>query len=118
MRYNKKRVKYVTIALISILIINSLASALNPDPLDSIKNQVYNDLAASTLTEPTGYTGSDYLSTLDGILKFFQQQQKTTGDVTSGLGSIIDPYKNRSLDRIRSRNTKTDRSNIRPLFQG
>jgi hypothetical protein len=67
-------------------------AALAADPLQSVKDQVYDSLASAQAPAPTGVTRGDYLETLDGIVTFFRAYQQTTGTLSSGLGSIIDPY--------------------------
>ncbi|MEN8127820.1 MAG: hypothetical protein ABFR90_08445 [Planctomycetota bacterium] len=77
-----------------VLYANTAIAALDPDPLQSVKDQVYSNLQTAPAPTNTGFTRTSYLETLDGIIGFFRTQQQMTGDLSSGLGSIIDPYTN------------------------
>ena len=98
---NKRHVNNIQIVrvfvLVTVLFPGSYVFALDADPLHGVKDQVYSDLCGLAAPTATRYSSDDYLSTLNGIVGFFKGYQQTTGDVSSGLGSILDPYKNREF---------------------
>ncbi len=82
----------VSVCVSLVCCVNQTVAALAADPLQSVKDQVRDSLASAQAPAPTGVTRGDYLETLDGIVTFFSAYQQTTGTLSSGLGSIIDPY--------------------------
>ena len=76
------------------LVLLSLAGqsvfALDADPLESVKDHVYDLLSSAEVPESTGYYRENYIETIDGILNFFRDYQQMDG-------SIFDPYTNNEV---------------------
>ncbi len=71
-------------------VIAPAAWALDPDPLQAVKDQVHTALASAPAPTPTGFDQNDYLDTVDGVVQYFRGLQQADG-------RIFDPYANREV---------------------